>query len=192
MADERGKWDRKYSESSHDSSAPDPLLVHAYEDFIQPLFPQPGTALDLAGGLGRHAIWLAERGWRVKLVDISEVGIARARELAGNCVGQINYEVADLTAWTAAGFTYDLVLVFFYLQRDLFPELVNALRPGGLLIYKTYTHVHPKFGKGPTHPMHLLDYNELLRAFPGLRVLHYEETIRDRGVAELVAQKAGP
>ena len=69
-------------------------------------------------------------------------------------------------------------------------ELINALRPGGVLIYKTYTELQPRLGKGPTHPMHLLKQNELLRAFSQLNVLHYEETIRDRGVAQLVARKS--
>jgi hypothetical protein len=84
---------------------------------------------------------------------------------------------------------YDLVVVFFFLQRDLFPALTAALKPGGFLIYKTYTTEQKHFIGGPSHPMFLLEPNELLRAFPSLRVLHYHETIREKGVAELVARK---
>src|SRR4029077_8862277 len=84
---------------------------------------------------------------------------------------------------------FDLVLVFFYLQRALFPALISALRPGGFLIYKTYTTEQQKFAGGPSHPMFLLQPNELLHALQSLRILHYHETITEKGVAELVGQK---
>ena len=81
------------------------------------------------------------------------------------------------------------MLVFFYLERTIFPQLLKALRPGGLLIYKTYTLEQRKFKGGPTHPLHLLKENQLLKAFGKLRVLHYVETIRKRGLAEFVGRK---
>ncbi len=189
MKDERTSWNQRYQERSHSSLEPDPFLVDSYEEFIHPLFAQGGSALDVAGGVGRHSVWLAQRDWRVRLVDISEVGIARAQENAGNFPGRIDFEVGDVSNFTADNKQYDLVLVFFYLQREVFPELLKALRPGGLLLYKTYTRLHPKFGRGPTHPMHLLEQNELLRAFPELTVLHYHETVRERGVAEFLGRK---
>jgi hypothetical protein len=67
--------------------------------------------------------------------------------------------------------------------------LAAAIKPGGHLIYKTYTTEQQRFNGGPSHPMFLLQPNELLHAFPSLRVLHYHETIQERGVAELVARK---
>ncbi len=189
MEEERASWDRRYSESSHGPPEPDPFLLHAYQEFVEPLFPHAGSALDAAGGTGRHAIWLAQHGWRVTLLDISEIGIAKARQRAGDLARHIEFRAEDLKEFSARGEQYDLVVVFFYLQREVFPELVMALKPGGLLIYKTYTREGPRFGKGPTHPMYLLDKNELLHAFPGLQVLHYQETIRERGVAEFVGRK---
>ena len=188
MPSERASWDRKYREGSHLSLQPDPFLLQAYREFIEPIFPTGGAALDLAGGPGRHAIWLAQRGWRVTLADISEVGVAKAKENAGEYADRIQFQVRDLATFTAGPEQYDLVLVFFYLQREIFPELVKVLRPGGLLIYKTYTRLQSEFAGGPTHPMHLLEENELLRAFLGLSVLYYRETIRGRGVAELVGR----
>jgi tellurite methyltransferase len=189
MKDERTEWDWRYREGSHGSLAPDPFLLQSYAEFVEPLFPQAGVALDVAGGVGRHAIWLAERGWRVTLADFSEVGIAGARKNAGAAANQIEFQVRDFSKFVAGAEQYDLVLVFFYLERSVFPELVKALRPGGLLLYKTYTHLAPRFGRGPSHPMHLLEENELLQVFHGLTVLHYQETVRDRGVAELVGRK---
>jgi 2-polyprenyl-3-methyl-5-hydroxy-6-metoxy-1,4-benzoquinol methylase len=189
MADERTSWNRRYRQGSHSSLEPDPLLPRAYKEFIMPLCPKKGRALDVAGGVGRHAIWLAERGWQVTLADSSELGVDQARQNAESYTRQIEFEVRDLARFKAGSSRYDLVLVFFYLQREIFPELVKAVRAGGVLVYKTYTQRQPTLGRGPTHPMHLLKPNELLRAFSALQILHYQETIRDRGVAELVGLK---
>ena len=195
VLDEKSLWNQKYSEGSHGSLQPDPFLVAAYEEFLSAA--PPGLALDVAGGVGRHAIWLAQRGWRVKLVDISEVGVKQAEENAKQTgtASSIATAVRDLNSEQDLGQEqYDLVMVFFFLQRELFPALAAAIKPGGHLIYKTYTTEQQRFGggrfsSGPSHPMFLLQPNELLHAFPSLRVLHYHETTQERGVAELVARK---
>lgn len=192
--DEKALWNKKYGEKSHSSLEPDPLLVSVYDEFLADL--PAGTALDVAGGVGRHSIWLARRGWKVRLLDISEVGVGMAcdnaaRELnAGGKSKLITTEVADLNSVKDLGREqYDLVVVFFFLQRELFPALISTLKPGGFLIYKTYTTEQENFSGGPSHPMFLLEPNELLCAFSSLRVLHYHETILEKGVAELVARK---
>jgi tellurite methyltransferase len=200
--DEKTLWNRKYSEGSY-SPEPDPFFVSAYSEFIAG--SEPGSALDVAGGTGRHARWLAERGWKVKLVDISEVGLELARKNLTARTGpeitnlpthqlaaaaKIDFEVRDLEADNSLGKdVFDLVLVFLYLQRSLFPALISALKPGGFLLYKTYTVEQRRFSGGPSHPMHLLEPNELLRAFASLRILHYHETACGKGVAELVARR---
>jgi 2-polyprenyl-3-methyl-5-hydroxy-6-metoxy-1,4-benzoquinol methylase len=128
----------------------------------------------------------------VKLRDISEVGVRQAEENAKQTgtASSIATEVRDLNSAQDIGREqYDLVVVFFFLQRELFPVLAAAIKPGGHLIYKTYTTEQQRFNGGPSHPMFLLQPNELLHAFPSLRVLHYHETIQERGVAELVARK---
>ena len=188
--DEKASWNKKYREGSHSSLVPDPFLVSAYDEFL--FGTSPGLALDVAGGVGRHAIWLAQRGWRVKLVDISEIGVKQAEENAKRTgtASSIATEVRNLNSKQDIGREqYDLVVVFFFLQRELFPALAAALKPGGLLFYKTYTTEQKNFAGGPSHPMFLLQPNELLHAFTSLRVLHYQETIQEKGVAELVARK---
>lgn len=188
--DEKSMWNQKYSERSHSSLEPDPFLVSAYDEFLSG--SAPGLALDVAGGVGRHSIWLAQRGWRVELLDISEVGIeqAMANAKSTGTAASISSEVRDLNVMQDLGREqYDLVIIFFFLQRKLFPALISALKPGGLLIYKTYTAEQKNFARGPSHPMFLLEPNELLRAFSSMRVLHYHETIQQKGVAELVARK---
>jgi tellurite methyltransferase len=188
--DEKILWNRKHSERSHSSLEPDPFLVSAYDEFL--LSAPPGKALDVAGGVGRHAIWLAERGWQVSLMDISDVGIQQAEENAKQVgvAGSIVTEIRDLNGIQDLGREqYDLVMVFFFLQRELFPALISALKPGGHLIYKTYTHEQKRFSGGPSHPMFLLQPNELLHAFQSMQILHYHETTQSKGVAELVARK---
>lgn len=192
--DEKAIWNRKFGEQSHTSLEPDPFLVSAYDEFLSGL--PAGSALDVAGGAGRHSIWLAQRGWRAKLIDISDVGIGLAERNASRALGPvrkeflINAEIADLNKAQALGpEQYDLVLVFFYLQRELFPALISALKPGGFLLYKTYTTDQQHFSGGPSNPAFLLKPNELLHAFKSLRVLHYHETVHDKSVAELLAQK---
>jgi tellurite methyltransferase len=192
--DEKTLWNRKYQEKSHNSLEPDPLLMSACKEFLSDC--SPGVALDVAGGVGRHSLWLAQQGWRVKLLDVSDVGIEQARENIERVLRPIQKdllvtaEVVDLNSHHDLGREqFDLVLVFFYLQRELFPALISALRPGGLLIYKTYTTEQKRFSGGPSHPMFLLQPNELLHAFQTLRILHYRETVAEKGVAELVARK---
>lgn len=186
---ERDKWNQRYVEGTHGTLPPDSLLIQTFDRYIEPLFPNAGRALDIAGGTGRHANFLAAKGWQVTLTDIAEAGIANARKNAGNLASRIEFRVEDLTQFDGSSASYDLILVFFFLRREMFGDLVKALKPGGLLIYKGYTHGQAKFGGGPTNPDYLFGENELLHAFPQLQVLHYAELIRDCGLAEFVGRK---
>lgn len=194
MAEENARvaWDQRYRERSHSSSAPDPFLLSAYDEFIEPLFPKGGNAIDLAGGVGRHSLYLAARGWRVRLIDVSAEALKLARREADERGLAITTEQADLTEWPLPRSAFDLVLNFFYLERTLFPQIERALQPSGLVVFKTYTRAQLSIGGGPSHPMHLLEANEPLKVFSCLRVLHYHESIKDKATAELVAQQTRP
>ena len=187
-ASEREMWNAKYRAGSHVSLKPDPLLLQADRDYVRPLLPARGTVLDVAGGAGRHALFYARQGWKVTLLEVSEAGIALAQKTARRGKLPLETIMADMNSYDLRQLPkrFDLVLVFFYLQRRLFPALVNMLKPGGLLIYKTYLRGTLK---GPTHPLHLLEPNELLQAFPALRVLQYRETVGESRVAEFVGRK---
>jgi len=193
--DERAVWNARYAEKSHASLAPDPFLVDAFDNYVTPLLGNhPGRiALDVAGGVGRHAIWLAKRGWKATLLDISDEAIAIADRNAGDAGVKLDLRTQRAAAFfaKAGAEKWDLIVVFFFLERELFPALVQQLKLGGLLVYKTYTLEQPKLrpGKGPTHPMHLLKPNELLRAYADLEILFYRETVKDSAVAELLARK---
>jgi tellurite methyltransferase len=191
-ANERERWNRKYRQSRGSWIEPDPFLLLAFSEYVQPLFPAAGHALDLAGGAGRHAIWLARQGWEVSLIDIANVGVDLARQNAGPLAALVHCEENDLGRFKASPMLFDLVMVFFYLDRKIFPEIVEAIRPGGLLVYKTLTRAKPERADGPRDPAYLLEEGELLRLAAKMQVLHYREEIADRATAELVAKKAIP
>jgi tellurite methyltransferase len=75
---QKAHWDLKYEQGLPSLTQPDPFFIYAYDRFVEPSFPNAGVALDLACGLGRHALWLAERNWRVCGVDLSDVAIGKA------------------------------------------------------------------------------------------------------------------
>jgi len=186
---ERERWNQKYRESPEAWLEPDAFLPRVFAEYIRPRFPDGGTALDLAGGAGRHAIWLAKQGWEVTLIDISETGVEQARQNAGPLASHIHFVVDDLTGFTAAQTQFDVVVVFFYLERKIFPEIAKAIRPGGLLIYKTHTVAQTELAGGPKDRSYLLEAGELLRLADGLRVLHYREVVAEKATAELVGRK---
>lgn len=100
----------------------------------------PGLALDLACGAGRHAIYLAERGWQVVAVDGAEAGVELMRREAARrgVADRITAHVADLMArprgFSLAADGYDLVCDFYFLDRTLFDDIRAAVRPGGLFV----------------------------------------------------------
>lgn len=188
---DRDRWNRKYLASAENAmpEAPDEFLVRAFSPHVLPAFPQKGSALDLAGGAGRNAIWLAKQGWEVTLMDISDIGIERARQRAGPLGSHIHFVVDDLTHFKASQIRFDLVIVFFFLERNIFAEIIKSLRPGGLLIYKTRTYENFKGGKSTINPAYLLEAGELPRLVEGLTVLHHRENCEGEAVAELIARK---
>jgi len=186
---ERDRWNQKYHESPGSWLEPDPFLERAYSKYIRPQFHNAGHALDLAGGAGRNAIWLAKQGWEVTLTDIAEAGVELARQKAGPLASRIHFVIDDLTEFSASQTQFDLVMVFFYLDRNIFPKLIKSIRTGGLLIYKTLTEAQFKLPGGPKDPANLLKEGELPRLASGLEVLHYREQIAEKATAELVARK---
>lgn len=161
-----------------------------------------GRALDVAAGGGRHSLFLAARGYEVEAIDRDEASMSHiATAATKNALPPIKTRAVDLEqpAPFDPGFgheTYDVVLVFFYLHRSLFPFLMDALRPGGVLLYETFTIDNYMHHKHPRRWEFCLAHNELLRMTSTLQILHYDEGAHD-GVegprstytAQLVAQK---
>jgi SAM-dependent methyltransferase len=131
-----------------------------------------GRVLDVACGSGRHAVWLAAQGYAV-------TGVGRNAEALEGLPAGIETVHADLEGapWPLAGRLFDAVVVTHYLWRPLWPHLLQALAPGGVLLYETFTLGQQRYGK-PTRPDFLLQPGELLRACAGLRVVAFEEGLQ--------------
>lgn len=170
----------------HDNRTPARWLTdHAH------LLPSSGTALDVACGRGRHALWLAERGLSVRAMDRDGDAVEALRAEAQRRGLPILAEQHDLEngdAGLGAGIA-DVIVVVHYLHRPLFPALIRALRPDGLLIYETFTHAQALRGK-PTNPAFLLASGELIQLVQPLDVIASREGVfEDRDVASVVAKK---
>lgn len=153
-----------------------------------------GQALDVACGDGRNALALARLGHEVDAVDVSDVTIDALVAAAPLRAPGVHPRVVDLERESPARAAYDVVVNFNYLQRDLFGALEAALRPGGWLLFETFGPAHVEELGRDINPAYVLRPNELLHAFPGLRVRHYREGVSEgrggpRGVASLVAQR---
>lgn len=159
---------------------------------LEPLLPKKGRALDLAGGRGRHALWLARLGLDVTLVDVSGVGLELARKAAESAGLEVKTDQVDLEASPFPAGPWDLILCFHYLQRSLFAEFPKALAPGGLLIFVQPTIKNLERHTRPSARF-LLQEGELRRLVQGLEILGYDEgwLQEDRHEARVVARKAG-
>jgi len=161
-----------------------------------------GRALDVAAGRGRNSLFLASVGFAVDAVDRDEQALAelmaaaRTRGLDGITTRTMDLE-GDPHAGQALGVDrYDVIVTFLYLHRPLFPALLVALKPGGLLIYETFLiDNHLRYGH-PRRKEFCLEHNELLGLAGGLRIVLYEEDTygraEDRGralTARLLAEK---
>ncbi len=142
--DRRRRWDERHRATAT-IDAPSPFVVRALERLHSLTPVGPRRALDVACGRGRHALLLAEHGYRVDAVDYAPMALrtlqktARARGLPITCVA------ADVTAWPLPPERYALVLVVNFLDRRIFPALRAAVAPGGAFLYETHS-------RDETHP----------------------------------------
>ena len=127
-----------------------------------------GTAVDLACGEGRNAVWLAQQGWTVTGVDFSDVGIDKARRLASDNDVDVTWVVADATTWAPPTEGFDLVAVF-YLQlpaadrRAALRTAARALDVGGTLVLVGHDLLNLTEGHGgPQDPAVLLRAEDIL------------------------------
>ena len=154
-----------------------------------------GKAIDIAAGEGRNAVCLALHGCDVDAVDVSPVGLKKARRLAREMGVRIHTLVADLDTFEIERDRYDFIADFYYLSRKLIPKIKKGLKKGGRVIFETYiVDQRDLHTGGPRHLKYFLKHNELLRLFKGFRILLYREGIfreggRKKAVASLIAEK---
>jgi SAM-dependent methyltransferase len=152
----------------HGTENPSPWIVR-----FAPLVPPGGAVLDLASGRGRHARWFAQRGHPVLAVDRDADALATLQGVAETLQADL-----ENGPWPLAGRAFAAVVVTNYLWRPLFPRILDAVAPGGVLLHETFAQGNETVGK-PSRPDFLLAPGELLRAYPGLRVVAFEDGFLD-------------
>lgn len=190
MKGERRKWNEKYT--GEDFEMPEeavPVLRRRVEELPD------GRALDVATGTGRNALFLAENGYEVDAVDISDEGLSRAREKARERGVDVNWIQCDLDTFVFPEEAYDVVAMSFYYNMNRFPDVKECLAPGGVLVYEH--HLRSREAEtGPSDDRYRFRPNDLLRACLDLTVMYYSEEVRRDGrtsaVATVVARNSGP
>ncbi|MCA9222421.1 MAG: class I SAM-dependent methyltransferase [Planctomycetales bacterium] len=168
-AEDRKKWDAKYADAAASESRPSDVLQNVVD-----LLPEAGRALDIAGGAGRHSLWLAERGWQVTLADISPIGLHQAARRATDRGLSIDTLPIDFDNQPLPPGPWDLIVsVLFYCPAH-WTRFASALAPGGVLLYLQPTRRNLERNDRPPFQF-LLPDGELPSLIPGLEVLHYEE-----------------
>lgn len=165
------RWDAKYAAREPSAALePDPLLLE-----YRHLLPTSGLCIDIAGGTGDNGLFLGQLGCDMLIVDGSETGLRLCRRKAEHHGLHPNLVAADLDRFELPRSTFDVVLVFRYLNRALIPALRDCLKTNGLLVYKTFNlrHriKHPGF-----NPDYLLQDGELNRWFGDMRCLATNES----------------
>ena len=186
----RSDWEAKHRSARGAVPDPDPFLGEALEH-VRLAAPAATDAVDIACGRGQHSVALAAYGLKTVAVDYSPEALKLCAKLAAETGLAVETRRFDLESeeaeWGDARF--DVVAVFRYLHRPLVPLLKRIVRPGGIIIYKTFTRKQLQFGTGPRKPDYLLEEKELPELFADFRHLLYRETCDFEATAALVAQK---
>ncbi|HMI51393.1 MAG TPA: class I SAM-dependent methyltransferase [Candidatus Saccharimonadales bacterium] len=194
-------WDERHRAIAADAPAEPATILRE----LLPILPS-GPVLDLACGTGRHALLMAANHHVVSAVDFSGVALdllqqrALLRNLSTSRVCnfpalgaprteriltlQANLEQIELPQDYFA-----VVVCIQYLQRSLFSEIQKTLKPGGILVFETFTRAQLELEGGPKNPAYLLETGELRTAFPALGTVFYRELRAEQAIASLVAQK---
>jgi SAM-dependent methyltransferase len=172
------RWNQRFPEEGY-------LFGEAPNRFLatQATALPPGRALCVADGEGRNGVWLAEQGWQVVSLDFSDVAQRKAADLAARRGVTLDLELADVHAWNYPTAAFNLVADIFSQfsapadRARKWAGMARSLRPGGHLIMQGYTPDQLRHGTGgPKDPAHLYTEDLLRGAFPGLDILHLEET----------------
>jgi SAM-dependent methyltransferase len=180
-----GAWDERYAASDLVwSREPNQLVAAELVDL------PPGTAVDLAAGEGRNAIWLASRGWTATAVDFSQVALDKGARLAADLdlTGDVTWVCADATTWTPPEPVDLVVIAYLQLPSDERRRAVRGaygmLRPGGTLFLVAHDSTNLSEGTGgPQDPSVLMTAEDVLDDLDGLEV----QVVRAERVAREVA-----
>ncbi len=183
---ERRSWDARWTDrGSAPSPGPEAWIVTAVERHAG----VRGHAIDIAGGRGRHAVWLARQGWDATLVDISSVALGLAAADARRAGLALTTLRLDLDTDPLPLRTWDLAVIHHYLNRPLLALAPQLLRPGGLLVVGQLTITNLERNPRPSG-RYLAQPGETAAMLAGLTVLEAEEgwTPEGRHEARIVAR----
>lgn len=130
-------WDARFAEAGYAyGTAPNDFLVVVADQL------RVGNALCLCEGEGRNAVYLAAQGFRVTAVDFSEVGLIKARQLAGERGVAIETQCSDLAAFDPGINRWDVITMIFgqpdpRVRQALYARIAGALKPGGAFVLET-------------------------------------------------------
>jgi len=186
-------WDERFREGAYPTNPAPSSVLRGYVD----AFPE-GPALDVATGTGRNAVFLAGQGYDVEAVDQSREGLAITRENAARegTADRLRLVQADVPSFEFPEDRYAVVTVSFYRAVDRFPDITDALAPGGYLFVEHHLRAAGPTPAGPSGDRYRFAANELLRAGLDLTVLHYDEGIEQSeehgraAVARLLARNS--
>ncbi len=184
MLEDKQRWNKKYQENPMPEQV-SPIL----EKYLE--HAHVGDALDIACGTGRNTHYLAEKGFLVDAVDISDYALSQVKN--NSIITKIE---ADLDTYNITPNKYDLILNTNFLNRRLVSQMKDGLKSGGLLVFEAFIVAHGDFQMPTTNLDYLLRKNELLHNFIGLDIIYYEEKIDTNlkgekiKLASLIAKKS--
>ena len=178
----RERWNKRYAASDLVWSAgPNDTFAREVADL------PPGSALDVACGEGRNALWLAEQGWQATGIDFSSVGIDKASQIAERRGLPVHWLVDDVSTCALQPHSFDLVAVLFLHtspeeRQRWIHNVLGALKPGGTFLYIGHDPSNIEHGVGgPQDPDLLASVAELLALLPGYEVIKAEVIERPVG-----------
>ncbi len=187
------KWNEAYKDADFTAAKAATILTNNAH-----LLPSKGNALDLACGRAGNASFLAkmkENDFQIDAIDFSSIVIESLKDYAVKNGLSITPILRDIEADGLSNKKYDVIVVSYFLNRSLFPKIIDALKPKGLLFYQTWSQEKID-DSGPSNPNFRLSSSELLTLCSEMKILLYREegntgniSAGSRNEAMIIAQK---
>jgi tellurite methyltransferase len=177
--DSKTQWDQRYARPTFifGKSAAQ-FLAENYQ-----YIPYEGSVLDMGMGEGRNAVFLAQKGYKVTGVDLSSVAVKKSYLLAQEFGVKIKGVVASLKDYKIPPASFDAIICFYWVDRSMTEKIKTWLKPGGVLIYEAHTlRERDRLGskRQDSQVDNYLREQELIKLFPGMRILKYEEPLHEK------------
>ncbi len=186
----RNKWEERYKDSDYrPNMQPVPFLVEMTQGLPS------GQAICLAAGTGRNAIFLAQNGYQVTAIDISQAALHWCDQISAKLGVKVKTLEADLLAFDLGNEVWDLATNLYFYEPSIFRGLKKAIKPGGHIIFQTYGKDQKKFKWGPSNDAYLVHPQDLEDEFKDWELIYFEkaeytnEHNKNESVIQMLAQK---